>query len=95
MRINQIIVRPLLTEKATQLSQKNTYAFHVAHHTNKHQISSLLEQLYKVKIKQVRITKRSGKVRRVGKTMKQKKLPDYKVAYVTLREGTFNIFPKA
>ncbi len=95
MNIDNIILKPILTEKATQLAARNVYMFHVNTRVNKFQIKKALEQLYVVKVKTVAISTRKGKLRRIGKKMIKKKLPDRKVAYVTLREGKLELFPIA
>jgi large subunit ribosomal protein L23 len=93
--MKHIIVRPLMTEKASQLVAQNVYTFQVIEEANKHQVKETLEKMYKVKISAVRMAKKSGKTRRVGKRMVTKELPDIKVAYVTLKEGKIDIFPQA
>ena len=89
------LIKPLMTEKASRLVGENTYSFEIHDDINKHALSELLEKMYKVKVKQVRIAKHKGKVKRVGKTGKTKQLPDTKVAFVTLKEGKIDIFPQA
>lgn len=93
--IDRTIIRPVLTEKATTLARANTYTFEVHSEANKFQIAEVLEQIYKVKVGKVRVMTRSGKVRRAGRKMQTRMLPDRKVAYVTLKEGTIDLFPKA
>jgi ribosomal protein L23 len=58
-------------------------------------IADILEQLYKVKVGDIRIMNRKGKTRRAGRKMQTRVLPDIKLAYITLKEGTIDIFPKA
>lgn len=94
MRINQAIIRPILTEKATQLTKRKVYMFQVHRLANKHQIKEILEKLYPVKVKAVAVSMRKGKTRRVGRRMKTKKLADKKIAYITLKEGKLDIFPQ-
>jgi large subunit ribosomal protein L23 len=60
-----IIIKPLVTEKsAHQQTTRNVYAFQVAQHANKVQIRHAVEQLYKVKVVDVRTMNRKGKPRR-------------------------------
>ncbi len=61
------LVRPLVTEKGTHQSQAlNAYAFEVAPDANKDQIKRAVEQMYEVKVVEVRTANRKGKTRRVG-----------------------------
>jgi len=94
MKINEVIIRPVLTEKATNQTKGKMYMFEVKMQASKHQVKTTLEQLYKVSIGKVRVMVRKGKERRVGKRMKSKKLSDTKIAYVEIKEGTIDLFPK-
>lgn len=94
MKINQAVIKPILTEKATQLAQKKVYMFQVHKFANKNQIRQVLEKLYPVKVKEVAVSMRKGKTRRVGRKMSPRKLPNKKIAYITLKEGKLDIFPQ-
>jgi len=81
-----IIRRPLITEKSTQQKEGNhQYVFEVHRDANKIEIQSAVERLFKVKVMQVRTSNVLGKVKRLGR--KYGKRPDWKKAIVTLREG--------
>jgi len=54
-----------------------------------------VESMFKVKVASVRISIRNGKEKRVGRKMQKVSKPDLKIAYVTVKEGTIDIFPKA
>lgn len=95
MQINDIIMKPVLTEKATNLTKDKVYMFEVGKKVTKHQVRTALEQLYKVSVAEVRMMIRKGKERRVGRRMTAKKLPDTKIAYVVIKEGTIDLFPQA
>ena len=95
MKIDMIINKPLITEKSTQQAAKGVYLFEVHKDANKHSISHIVEELYDVKIKSVRIVFRKGKEKRVGKKMKSKMLADRKIAYVTVSKGSIDLFPKS
>lgn len=95
MKITNIISRPLVTEKSTQLAQNKVYQFEVNAQANKHQIAQTVEELFKVKVDNVRIAIRKGKEKRVGKKMVTKKRPNIKIAFVKLSEGSIDLFPKA
>jgi large subunit ribosomal protein L23 len=73
-----VVVRPLVTEKGTHQSQKlNAYAFEVSPDANKTQIKKAIEDIYQVKVVEVRTANRKGKRRRSkfgwGKTRHWKK----------------------
>lgn len=94
MDIKEIIISPVLTEKATDLTKNQIYMFKVNLKANKLQIKEFIEKIYKVKVNQVRMMIRKGKKRRVGRKMKIKKITDTKIAYVKLKEGKIDIFPQ-
>lgn len=95
MKINEVILKPVLTEKATNLTKGKVYMFEVGMKANKHQVKSSLEKLYKVTVKSVRMMVRKGKERRAGRRMQAKKLSDTKIAYIVVKEGTIDLFPQA
>lgn len=95
MKLSDVIIKPLITEKATGKAQVGVYTFVVNNQAEKAQIKTVLENIYKVKVKSVNITHRRGKTRRVGKYRLVKTLPNKKIAYVTLKSGQIDIFPKA
>lgn len=94
MKINEVIISPVLTEKATDLVKNQIYMFNVNLKANKSQIKESIEKIYKVKVDQVRVMIRKGKKRKVGRKMKIKKIADRKVAYIKLKEGKIDIFPQ-
>jgi large subunit ribosomal protein L23 len=65
MDLNNVIIKPLITEKSThQQTTRNAYAFQVHHQANKHHIKAAVEKLYSVKVADVRTLNRKGKTRR-------------------------------
>jgi large subunit ribosomal protein L23 len=86
MRVQDIIRRPLITEKSSQLRDaKNIVAFEVHRDANKIQVKQAVEAQFKVKVAEVRIANAHGKVRRQGRYAGRR--PDWKKAYVRLAEG--------
>ena len=82
----EIIQAPLVTEKGSVLSEKNNQVlFRVRPDANKIEVKQAVESLFKVKVLNVRIARYLGKIRRVGKN--SGRLPQWKKAYVTLKEG--------
>jgi large subunit ribosomal protein L23 len=80
-----VIVSPLITEKATNASEYNKVIFKVAMTATKPQIKEAVERLFDVKVKSVNTLRRRGKWKpfrgRYGQTS------DTKRAIVTLEEG--------
>lgn len=86
MRIEDVIRRPLLTEKSTlQREAANTYAFEVDSAANKIEVRRAVETQFKVRVAEVRIAVMHGKWRRYGRFIGQRR--DWKKAYVRLAEG--------
>jgi large subunit ribosomal protein L23 len=80
-----IIVAPLITEKATMASEHNQVVFKVRGAATKPQIQEAVERLFNVKVKAVNTLNRKGKTKRFrGFTGRQS---DMKKAIVTLEEG--------
>lgn len=94
MLINNIIIKPKLTEKSLKNTKNMMYAFEVAKKANKNQIKQAVETLYKVEVAYVQTAIKKGKERRVGKSRLVKKLPDKKIAYIALNKGKIDIFPQ-
>ena len=80
-----IIVAPVVTEKATMASEHNKVVFKVASKATKPQIKEAVEKLFDVKVKRVNTLIRKGKVRHFRGMRGQ--LSDVKKAIVTLEEG--------
>jgi len=95
MRINDVIIAPILTEKATNLVKNQVYMFEVHLKATKYQIKEVLEKLYSVEISNIRTMIRKGKIRKVGKKMISKKITDKKIAFVEVVKGKIDIFPQA
>ncbi len=87
----QVIVRPLITEKATILAGEQKYAFEVARAANKNQIRDAVATAFNVHVTKVHTMNVRGKSRRMGR--RQTRTRDWKKAIVTLAEGdTIQIF---
>jgi len=84
--IYNIIRRPLITEKTTRQKETHSqYAFEVDRRANKIEIKRAVEQLFRVKVKQVNVSRVHGKVKRLGKNVGKRS--DWKKALVSLKEG--------
>ena len=80
-----IIVSPVITEKATMASEQNQVTFKVARTATKPQIKAAVEKLFNVKVKSVNTLIRKGKTRTFRNVAGV--LSDVKKAIVTLEEG--------
>ena len=80
-----VIISPVITEKATLGSEHNQVMFKVAKHATKPQIKEAVEKLFDVKVKRVNTLIRKGKVRNFRGVRGE--LSDVKKAIVTLEEG--------
>jgi large subunit ribosomal protein L23 len=80
-----VILSPVITEKATQISEHNQVAFKVAINATKPKIKAAVEQLFNVKVTAVNTLVVKGKTKRFRGRMGQRS--DYKKAMVTLAEG--------
>ncbi|MCB1008022.1 MAG: 50S ribosomal protein L23 [Acidobacteria bacterium] len=90
MRVQDIIRRPLITEKSSvQREGQNILAFEVDGRANKIQIQRAVETQFKVKVAEVRVANCHGKVRRQGRYAGRR--ADWKKAYVRLAPGEKSI----
>lgn len=85
MNPRDVLLRPLITEKTTNMMQDNKYTFIVPLTVNKVQVRQAVEQIFKVKVLAVNTIRVMGKTKRMGRT--QGKRPDYKKAIVKLAPG--------
>ena len=83
----QIVLRPLVTEKATTLKDaRNQVSFEVALGANKIEVRQAVEAIFKVKVTGVRTQVVFGKLKRMGRYMGRR--PSWKKAVVTLGAGS-------
>ncbi|MEW5783704.1 MAG: 50S ribosomal protein L23 [Bacillota bacterium] len=85
-----IIIRPLVSEKTTDMMEQNKYTFVVARDANKIEIKDALEEIFDVKIKAVNTANFMGKKKRLGKYPAGFQ-PRWKKAVVTLTEDSKTI----
>jgi len=85
-KLTDVIRRPLITEKTSLMREDGrTIVFEVATSANKIEIRRAVEQLLGSKVAGIRTSISHGKVKRQGRFAGRR--PDWKKAYVTLREG--------
>lgn len=86
IKLTEIIRRPLITEKTSiQREDGRTIVFEVGRAANKVQIRTAVEKLLGAKVASIRTSIVHGKIKRQGRYAGRR--PDWKKAYVTLREG--------
>lgn len=86
MKITNVIRRPLITEKTTiQREDGRTLVFEVAAGATKVEVKQAIEELLGSKVASVRTSITHGKIKRQGRFSGRR--PDWKKAYVRLREG--------
>jgi large subunit ribosomal protein L23 len=79
------IVAPIITEKATLLTEQNKVVFRVAEDATKDEIAAAVEELFKVKVIKVNTLITKGKTKRFRGILGRRS--DVKKAIVTLQEG--------
>ena len=92
MDSRDIIIRPILTEKTTLLAEIGKYAFRVHDSANKLEIGRAVEELFRVDVVAVNVSRVRGKWRRFGRNRGRRS--DWKKAVVTLQAGqSIELFP--
>lgn len=85
-RIHQIILAPVISEKATRAAEKTNQAvFKVSPDAEKSEIKVAIEKLFNVNVLAVRTLNVKGKTKRFGQRLGRRS--DWKKAYVTLADG--------
>ena len=85
-RLMQVILAPIVTEKATFVAEKNQQVgFRVVADATKPEIKAAVELLFKVQVESVQVLNRKGKVKRFGRFMGQRR--NERKAYVSLKDG--------
>lgn len=81
----KVLIRPLVTEKATDLAVLNKYCFEVAQNANKIEIKKAIKSLYGLEPVDIKIINLRGKRIRYGRVSGKKK--NWKKAIITLKQG--------
>lgn len=80
-----LLIRPIITEKTSQMMQENKYTFQVPLNSNKVEIRQAVEAIWGVKVVSVNTIRVMGKTKRMGRFVGKRS--DYKKAIVKLAEG--------
>jgi len=85
-RLMQVLVAPVVSEKATMVAEKNNaFTFKVLQDATKPEIKAAVELMFKVEVKGVSVVNTKGKTKRFGKSMDRR--DNGRKAYVTLKAG--------
>jgi len=82
MKLEDIIIAPIVTEKSNDMLQQGKYTFEVNKNATKVEIANAVEKLFEVKVLKVNTVSVKGKSKRVG--YHQGKTSDWKKAIVTI-----------
>ena len=86
MNLNEVVRRPIITEKGLAAKdERRTLCFEVHPKATKTEVKEAVQKLFQVKVESVRTANFLGKQRRRGKTIGFRS--DWKKAYVKLRAG--------
>lgn len=85
--MNQVVKKPILSEKAYQLMKNGIYTFVVQEHARKENIAKEVAAQFGVKVIRVNIVKIAPKAKRIAKTRKFAKVGGGKKAIVFLEKG--------
>jgi large subunit ribosomal protein L23 len=85
MEARDILIRPLITERTTDLMAQGKYVFVVDKRANKIQIADAVKEVFNVKVEKVNTVNVRGKTKRMGRT--SGKTASYKKAIVKLEAG--------
>jgi large subunit ribosomal protein L23 len=85
-RLMQVLVAPVVSEKATMLAEaNNAVTFKVLQDATKFEIKAAVELMFKVEVKGVSVVNTKGKTKRFGKSIGRR--DNVRKAYVTLQPG--------
>ena len=85
-RLMQVLVAPIVSEKATMVAEKsNVVTFRVLQSATKPEIKAAVELMFKVEVAKISVLNTKGKAKRFGKTMGRR--DNVRKAYVMLKPG--------
>ena len=89
MNARDIIIAPVITEKAVAALPEKKYTFKVANGANKIEIAKAVEEIFGVEVKKVNTISMKGRYRRMGRN--EGYTSDWKKAVITLTETSKTI----
>lgn len=85
-RLYQVILAPIVTEKATMVAENNQQiAFRVAPDATKAEIKAAVSLLFKVEVESVQVLNQNGKAKRFGRFEGRRR--NERKAYVRIKDG--------
>ncbi len=84
-----IVLRPIITERSMRDMEENKYTFMVDKSANKIEIKKAVEELFGVRVEKVNVVNYMGKMRRMGRNVGRK--ASWKKAFVKLTEDSKKI----
>lgn len=85
-RLYQVILAPVVTEKATMVAENNQQiAFRVAPDATKLEVKAAVEMLFKVEVESVQVLNQNGKAKRFGRFEGRRR--NERKAYVRIKDG--------
>ena len=85
-RLSQVLVAPIISEKATRIGEKlNQVLFKVLRDATKPEIKAAVELMFKVEVAEVNTTIQKGKVKKFGRSIGRR--DHVKKAFVSLKPG--------
>ena len=85
--MNNIIIRPIITEKSAGNANNGVYTFEVAKDAKKDEIAKEISRMFKVIVTDVRSVVMHGKTHRVGRRRTEIKAADWKKVFVKVKKG--------
>ena len=85
MHLYDKIISPLVTEKSTNLSEQNKIVFKVPNGSNKKNLKSNIEKIFKVNVTKINIINKKSRIKLTRG--KKNKVSGYKKAIITLKKG--------
>ena len=83
--LTKLIIAPVVSEKSTLLSEQNKFVFKVKKNATKKTIKQAVETMFSVQVESIHVLNVKGKTKRYGRFIGSR--PDWKKAYVKLKEG--------
>ncbi|MFZ2664455.1 MAG: 50S ribosomal protein L23 [Patescibacteria group bacterium] len=95
MRLSNLVIKPIVTEKSYALASEGRYVFKVNMSATKRSVANEMKRLYGVDAVEVSTAIMPGKSKRVSRTRLMSKPSKWKKAIVKLKEGqSIDLFPK-
>lgn len=82
-----LLIKPLITEKSMQATEKGEYTFLFKEKANKNQIKEIIRELFGVNVVSVKTIKVKGKKRRTGRKRLLSETSSYKKAIIKVKKG--------